>query len=412
MLLTMSCIIFCSFVNAQGKQHEPITRQLINMVEHNAEIRNMLISSIEKAHKMNPDKVTNPAQTLEEYYDFIDWSAKAMPWSILEAQVYSSLYEQMYQALTYFYFINDQPLKALGNKGYYNNSLQYHEPYRTWLIEFIKQYGMFLSTTESWNVQYYQKVLADKSFGLQKGWYEDPSNWKSFNDFFARHLKSPDVRPISSPQNVSVMVAPADSQVQGVWSIDGNSNLQEKDGIIIKSDRLTSIANLIGEDSAYNTAFSNGTMTHAYLDVNDYHRYHFPVDGTVKEVRIMKGDVAVGGIVTWDSKENKYLFDASEPGWQTIQTRGCVIIETETFGLVAILTVGMSQISSVLFEDNVQPGNTFRKGDQLGYFLFGGSDMVMIFQDHVDFTLTVPLERDGTYEKRLMGEEYGTLSVK
>ena len=177
-LLTLVCFIFCSFINAQEKQHKPITRQLINIVEHNAEIRNMLISSIEKARKINSDKKTNPAQTLEEYYDFIDWAAKAMPWAILPAQIYSPLYEQMYQALTYFYFINDQPLKELENKGYYNNSLQYHEPYRTWLIEFIKQYGMFLSTSKSWNEQYYKKVLADKSFGLQKGWYESPSNWK------------------------------------------------------------------------------------------------------------------------------------------------------------------------------------------------------------------------------------------
>ena len=188
--------------------------------------------------------------------------------------------------------------------------------------------------------------------------------------------------------------------------------MEKKEGIIIKSDRLTSVADLIGESSAYNTAFTNGTMTHAYLDVNDYHRYHFPVDGTVKEVRIMKGNVAVGGIVTWDSKENKYLFDATEPGWQTIQTRGCVIVKTKKFGLVAILTVGMSQISSVLFEDNVQPGNKFRKGDRLGYFLFGGSDIVIIFQNQVNFKPTIPLDKNGIYEKRLMGEEYGILSTK
>lgn len=79
-------------------------------------------------------KKINPAQTLEEYYDFIDWAAKAMPWTIIRNTPYSSLDEQMYQDLTYFYFINDQPLPELKGKGYFRNSLQYHEPCRTRLI--------------------------------------------------------------------------------------------------------------------------------------------------------------------------------------------------------------------------------------------------------------------------------------
>jgi phosphatidylserine decarboxylase len=101
------------------------------MVEHDSELKKMLIQSIEKAKKINPDRATNPAQTLEEYYVFIDWAAKAIPWSILKNPQYPSLYDEIDQSLDYFYFINDQPLPELKNKGYYSNSLQYHEPYRT-----------------------------------------------------------------------------------------------------------------------------------------------------------------------------------------------------------------------------------------------------------------------------------------
>lgn len=150
-ILILSLIVLVPVVSAHENKHEPITWQLINMVEHNPEIKAMLVESINRARQINPDKVTNPAQNLKEYYDFIDWASRAMPWDILPTRIYSSLYEQIYQALTYFYFINDQPLSQLENKGYYNNSLQYHEPYRTWLINFVKQYGEFLSTNESWN---------------------------------------------------------------------------------------------------------------------------------------------------------------------------------------------------------------------------------------------------------------------
>jgi hypothetical protein len=49
-----------------------------------------------------------------------------------------------------------------------------------------------------------------------------------------------------------------------------------------------------------------------------------------------------------------------------------VIVETKKYGKVAILPVGMSQISSVVFEDAVKAGAQVHKGDMLGTFLFGG----------------------------------------
>jgi phosphatidylserine decarboxylase len=416
----LSIIALCLFLsfNAFGQdgqstqnQHALYTQQLITMVEHNSALKSMLIESIEKAKRINPDKVTNPAQTLEEYYDFIDWAAKALPWSILPDPSDVKLYDQIDQSLDYFYFINDQPLPELKDKGYYNNSLQYHEPYRTWMILFTKDWGTYLSKEGSWKDEYYQKALEDDRFGLNKGWYEDPSKWKTFNDFFARYLKSPDQRPIASPNDPSVVSSPADSKPQGVWKIDKKSNIVQGKGVAIKSKVFKSITELIGEGSAYKNAFANGTLTHTFLDVNDYHRYHFPIGGTIKEIRIIQSDDAVGGITTWDAKTKKYVLDANTPGWQMIETRGCVIIETKEFGLVALLPIGMSQVSSVNFEDTVKVGTTVEKGSMLGYFLFGGSDFVMLFQSKVDFKLTVPQESDRTYKHILMGEKYGNLTT-
>jgi phosphatidylserine decarboxylase len=48
-------------------------------------------------------------------------------------------------------------------------------------------------------------------------------------------------------------------------------------------------------------------------------------------------------------------------------------------GLVAVVPVGMTVISSVNLTPEV--GAELRKGDEFGYFLFGGSDIVMVFQD-------------------------------
>jgi len=77
-----------------------------------------------------------------------------------------------------------------------------------------------------------------------------------------------------------------------------------------------------------------------------------------------------------------------------------------------LLPIGMSQVSSVNFEDTVKVNNTVKKGDMLGYFLFGGSDYVILFQSQVDFKLTIPKESNGAYKHVLTGEEYGKLTKR
>lgn len=57
------------------------TIELMDIVEQNPNIKSLLVASIEQVKKVNPDRNTNPAQTLEEYYDFVSFGEKAMPWA-------------------------------------------------------------------------------------------------------------------------------------------------------------------------------------------------------------------------------------------------------------------------------------------------------------------------------------------
>ncbi len=180
----------------------------------------MLESSLEKAKQLNPDPNTNPAQNLQQYYRFITWAETTMPWAIVKKEEYPEIFDHIFQGFCAFYFLIDQPLPELEGKGLVNNSLQYYEPFAKWLTSFNKSWARYLDTEDSWNEEHYQLALNDPNFGLQEGWYEDPSNWKTFNQFFARYLKSPDMRPIASPEVDSVVVSFADSEPQGVWAID------------------------------------------------------------------------------------------------------------------------------------------------------------------------------------------------
>ncbi|HCI83230.1 MAG TPA: phosphatidylserine decarboxylase, partial [Lachnospiraceae bacterium] len=99
-------------------------------------------------------------------------------------------------------------------------------------------------------------------------------------------------------------------------------------------------------------------------------------------------------------------------GWQAYETRGCVLIETDKYGLVAVFTVGQGQVSSVHFAEGVVPGAKIKKGDELGYFLFGGSDCAMLFEKKAGFELTCPpAPSDDTYAngyaKVLCRAQYG-----
>ncbi len=375
------------------QEHEDITWDLILMVEHNEEIKRLLTQAIRQAVAQNPDRKTNPVYSLESYYTFIDRAYRSMPWEIDPTDEYPDLYNRINQSMGCSYFVCDQPLEELADRGYYHNSLVYHEPFRSWWIRFLSVYGEYLNTEESWNEACYQTALDNKDFHLDDGTYEDPSNWKCFNDFFARRLRDPSVRPVHEPDDAMGVVAPADAVPQGVWQIDENGRLAADDqgvihGIVIKTGVLNEIPVFLG-DSAYRDAFAGGTLTHTFLDINDYHRYHFPVTGTIKEVQLIKGDDAPGGAITWVKEQGRYRqFYGGRFGWQSIETRGVIILETETGALAAVAPIGMCQVSSVNFEDSVVPGTHVKKGDPMGCFLFGGSDIVMIFDKKAAFEMT------------------------
>ncbi len=386
-------------------KHERITKRFISLLEKDEKLKRLVEKDLELAKKNNPDKRTNPAQSLEELYDFLDWSVKCMPWEILPNKKYEALYTSMDQMTGYFWFIFDQPLEELQGKGFYYPTLQYLEPIASWIKDYSKTWGKFLSKRKSWNEKYYQLALEDGKFGLKNGWYGDNNIWHTFNDFFSRKLIDEKQRPISAAN----VIAPADSTPMGFYKIGENNKL--KNDVNIKSANLNDIGELIGKESQYCEAFKEGTLTHTFLDIYDYHRYHFPVSGKILELRKINGANAGGGITVWDKKLEKYVY-YNEMGFQMIETRSCVILKTENFGLVAVLPVGMSQICSVNFEKRLKVGDFVQKGDPMGYFQFGGSDIVMIFQKGVeveDLTL-----KDGSGKPRhlLMGQPYANLKVK
>ena len=391
-----------------GASHSQMTLELMEMLDNDADLKALVEKSLAKAWEINSDPRTNPAKDLAELYEFTDWAEKCLPWEVIEGRPGAGVYEHIDQSLDAFYFLFDQPLEELEGRGYYYPSLQYHAPIRGWLEVYASNWGQFLSSPDSWNDGYYELVKTDERFNMTGGWYGDANIWTSFNDWFCRHLADQEAtHPVSKEADV---VAPADSAPQGVWAIDDEGMFAtQEDGVQLKSARFNDVENLLGPDSAYRDSFNGGTFTHTFLDVNDYHRYHFPVSGTVVEVKKIPAVDAVGGITVWDAEAGKYVLQDKAPGWQSIETRDLVVVDTGEFGLVAILPIAMSQVSSCNWEPTVQVGAHVEKGDPMGYFLFGGSDICMVFQEGVDVSYLATPKDGGGYEHILMGQPLADL---
>jgi hypothetical protein len=63
--------------NVQRIQQQSVTNELVKILENNPKVKDLLVKSIESAKKINPDIKSNPVQTLEYWYTYIDWSLKS-----------------------------------------------------------------------------------------------------------------------------------------------------------------------------------------------------------------------------------------------------------------------------------------------------------------------------------------------
>ncbi|KAL2851070.1 phosphatidylserine decarboxylase-domain-containing protein [Aspergillus pseudoustus] len=190
----------------------------------------------------------------------------------------------------------------------------------------------------------------------------DVDAYGTFEDFFVRHHK-PGTRPIHDPDDGTSAVVVADSRVVVYEEV------AESKKIWIKGEDF-SITNLV-MDKKLGPQFGNGPVASFRLSPQDYHRYHSPVSGTIKVFRSMPGDYY----------EVDPLAIRSGVDILTRNARDYVVIDTEEFGEVLFVAIGASQVGTVEINEKWQkPGAEIKKGDELGFFQFGGSSIIVAFQ--------------------------------
>ena len=114
--------------------------------------------------------------------------------------------------------------------------------------------------------------------------------------------------------------------------------------------------------------FEGGAMMVVRLAPVDYHRYHFPVSGMVSENHKVKGAYYSVSPIALGGKLKIFLENKREYS----------LIESKEYGTVAYVDVGATLTGSII--QTHQPNSEVKKGDEKGYFAFGGSTIVLLFE--------------------------------
>jgi phosphatidylserine decarboxylase precursor len=336
--LAIGCLLSsaCAQERATPSPHEPVVQELIDLLETQDSLHQALEAAIENADLKG-------IQNMDELFKYLD---DLVTWIPTEREL-------LPKALQLYYIVNQAP----------DDQLNQDEQFNAWMKRLVQAWGEFLDTPAS--AEGIDSFLSLPNYRIDD-YFAGPSGWLTFNQFFARQIR-PGKRPIADPRDDRVIVSPADAVFMGQWPIDEDSNITVKGVTWAISELL--------DGSPFKDEFQNGVYMHSFLFVDDYHRYHVPVGGIVKEVRKIQGRVYLD--VT--RKPDGTLDVVDGDTYQFNQERGLVVIDSPVVGLVAVLPIGMAYVSSVNLTPEV--GAELRKGDEFGYFAFGGSDIVLVFQD-------------------------------
>jgi phosphatidylserine decarboxylase len=184
---------------------------------------------------------------------------------------------------------------------------------------------------------------------------DHPESYATFNEFFYRRLKR-SARPIATDH----AVFPADGRHLGF------QNITNANGVFVKGQKFDLDA-LIA-DSEISQRYRNGSLDLSRLCPVDYHRFHFPVSGQASKTRLVNGPLfSVSPIAL--ARNISYL-------WQNKRT--LTEIKTKDLGNVLMMEIGATCVGSI--SQTYAPNDMVDKGHEKGYFAFGGSSTITLFE--------------------------------
>jgi len=198
--------------------------------------------------------------------------------------------------------------------------------------------------------------------GLKVDEILDPlDSFKSFNEFFYRKLK-PSARPVENPDDPTRVVSAADCRLMTFATVSDATRLWIK-------GREFSVARLLGDTyKGEAERYTGGALAIFRLAPQDYHRFHSPVDGKIGPMTYITGEY-----YTVNPQAIRTALDVYGEN-----VRKIVPIDSPVFGRVFAVCVGAMMVGSI--KTTVEEGEEVKRGQEFGYFAFGGSTIVVLFE--------------------------------
>lgn len=188
-----------------------------------------------------------------------------------------------------------------------------------------------------------------------------PEGFKNFNMFFYRALK-PDARPCSAPNQPEIIVSPADCRSVVFNTIDDATKIWVK-------GRDYSLEKLFGSVYPLEAKrFKGGAMGIFRLAPQDYHRFHVPVDGVMGQPRQIDGEYYTVNPMAIRSSLDVYGENV----------RVVIPIDSVSHGRVMYVCIGAMMVGSTVITRKA--GDNVKRAEELGYFKFGGSTILLFFE--------------------------------
>ena len=180
--------------------------------------------------------------------------------------------------------------------------------------------------------------------------------YNSFNDFFTREI-IPGRRPFSKDKNI--LIAPADSKLLYY-------KISDKVEMNIKGKKYN-VKELL-RDKELAEEYRNGVCLVFRLSVDDYHRYSYIDEGHLVKRKKLRGILHTVGPIAF--KRHK-VFKQNQ--------REYSILETKNFGTIIQMEVGAMMVGKIKNHNKAE----FVRGEEKGYFLFGGSTVVILLKENI-----------------------------
>jgi phosphatidylserine decarboxylase len=412
---------------------EPITRTLKTLIDRHAytEAFSSALARVSQQRIPELDRI----HSLDQFYFYLDalatWIPELRIWQ-WEGGIYHERTD--YLRITQFYYYFNQPELVALQSPIAPIGGEALTPLSLWLRQFAIAWGEFLDTPASARQLESYKFAPEYAYQDYEGGEDGIGQYKSFNQWFSRTFKDIEaLRPVAQPEEPRIIVFPAESTFVGQWTISTavGEPLPAESSIVVKHVEWP-IPELL-KDSPYARDFEGGILVHSFLNIFDYHRQHAPAAGQILEARFIPGQVYLEVVLDLLDAEqraeegsslanavipSRYLEAQDPTGYQFVQCRGLFVLQT-AIGKIAVLPMGMAQVSSVVFvkpgtqelirlSPEEQQGRSYdeqvalinarvaaelvgrrvAKGEMISSFLFGGSDIVMLFERQSNVNIT------------------------